>query len=186
LKLVITGNPGVGKHTVAGIIAEKTGAEIIDINKIALDYDAIVEKTERGLEVDVKKLGGLFAKLTKARKDQIIVGHLAPYVIKPSGVNMVAVLRRSPYELENTLGKRGYSDGKIRENVASEILGVSLYDSVRTFGRRKVIEFDTTGKTPKRTANELMRTLRKKPKAAVIDWLALVSEKGDMQKFFEY
>jgi adenylate kinase len=186
LKLVITGNPGVGKHTVARIIAEKTGAEIIDINKIALDYDAIAEKTERGLEVDVKKLGRLFTKLTKARKDQIIVGHLAPYVIKPLGVNMVAVLRRSPYELENTLGKRGYSDAKIRENLASEILGVSLYDSVRTFGRRKVIEFDTTGKPPKNTANELMQSLRKKPKVGGIDWLAVVSEKGDMQKFFEY
>jgi adenylate kinase len=186
LKLVITGNPGIGKHTSAKIIAEKAEAEIIDINRIAIDKNAIAKKTERGLEVDVKKLGRLLTNMTKARKDLIVVGHLAPYVLKPAGISMVAVLRRSPYELESTLEKRGYSPEKVRENLASEILGVSLYDSLKTFGRRKVVEFDTTGKTPDQSAREIMRALRKKPKPTVIDWLALVSERGDMQKFFEY
>jgi adenylate kinase len=186
LKLVITGNPGVGKHTSAAIIAGKTGAEIVDINRVAIDNNAIAKKTGRGLEVDVKKLGRLMTKLLKSKKDLIIVGHLAPYVIKPAGVSMVAVLRRSPYELEKTLEKRGYSAEKVRENLASEILGVSLYDSLKTFGRRKVAEFDTTGKAPDQTASEIMRGLRKKPEPAGIDWLALVSERGDMQKFFEY
>jgi adenylate kinase len=186
LKLVITGNPGVGKHTSAAIIAGKTGAEIVDVNRVAIDNNAIAKKTVRGLEVDVKKLGRLMTKLLKSKKDLIIVGHLAPYVVKPAGVSMVAVLRRSPYELGKTLEKRGYSAEKVRENLASEILGVSLYDSLKTFGRRKVAEFDTTGKTPDQTTDEIMRGLRKKPEPAGIDWLALVSERGDMQKFFEY
>jgi adenylate kinase len=188
LKLVITGNPGVGKHTSAKIIAEKMDAEIIDINRVAIDNNAIAKRTKRGLEVDVKKLSRLLAKSLKARNDQIVVGHLAPYVLKPAGISMVAVLRRSPYELEKTLKKRGYSTEKIRENLASEILGVSLYDSLETFSNGKVVEFDTTGKTPDQTANEIMRALRKKPRkpAGIIDWLALVSERGDMQKFFEY
>jgi adenylate kinase len=186
LKLVITGNPGVGKHTSAKIIAARTGAEIIDINRVAIDNSAIAKKTERGLDVDVKKLARLLAKLLKSRKDLVVVGHLAPYVVKPAGVSMVAVLRRSPYDLEKTLEKRGYSASKIKENLASEILGVSLYDSLKTFGKRKVAEFDTTGKTPDQTADEIMRALRKKPKPAGIDWLALVSERGDMQRFFEY
>lgn len=186
MKLVITGNPGVGKHTSARIIAERMGAEIIDINRVAIDNNTIAEKTGRGLEVDVKKLGRLLTKMSKAKKDLIIVGHLAPYVLKPAGISMVAVLRRSPYELEKTLGKRGYGAEKVRENLASEILGVSLYDSVKTFGRRKIVEFDTTGKTLEQTADEIMRALKRKPKPAAIDWLALVSERGDMQRFFEY
>jgi adenylate kinase len=186
LKLAITGNPGVGKHTIAKIIARKMGAEIIDINTVAIDSDAIAEKTERGLEVNIKKLIKLLAKLLKARNDQIIVGHLVPYVLKPAGISMVVVLRRSPYELEKSLEKRGYDAGKIEENLASEILGVSFYDSFKAFGKRKVAEFDTTGKTPDQTANEIMSSLQKKTKPAVIDWLALVSERGDMQKFFEY
>lgn len=186
MKLIITGNPGVGKHTSAKIIADRTGAEILDINRIAIDNNAIAKKTDRGLEVDVKKLGRLMTKMMTSRKDMIVVGHLAPYVLRPAGIGLVAVLRRSPYELENTLKKRGYSAEKVRENLAGEILGVSLYDSLKKFGRRKVVEFDTTNKTPDKTADEIMRALRKKPKPARIDWLAFVSERGDMQKFFEY
>ncbi|MDQ5877211.1 MAG: shikimate kinase, partial [Thermoproteota archaeon] len=79
---------------------------------------------------------------------------------------------------------------KVRENVASEILGTSLYDSLKTFGKRKVAEFDTTGKSPEETADEILTTLQKntksKPKLLGIDWLNLVSEKGDMRRFFKY
>lgn len=185
-RLVITGNPGVGKHTSAKLVAEKTGAKIVDINKIAIANNAIAKKTDRGLDVDVKKLSELLSKELKAKGDLILVGHLAPYVIKPAGVTLAAVLRRSPYELEKTLEKRGYSADKVRENLASEILGVSMHDALKTFGRRKVAELDTTGKTPEQTANEITSALSKKPKLAGIDWLELVSERGDMARFFEY
>ena len=186
LRLVITGNPGVGKHTSAKIIAEKMGTEIIDINEVAIDNNAIAKKTNRGLEVDVKRLVRLLAKLLKAKKDLVLVGHLAPYVLKPAGISLVVVLRRSPYELEKTLKKRGYTMDKVRENLASETLGTSFYDSLKTFGKRKVAEFDTTGKNPEQTADEILAALHKKPKLVGIDWLILVSEKGDIQKFFEY
>jgi adenylate kinase len=190
LRLVITGNPGVGKHTSAKIIAERINSEIIDINEVAIDNNATGKKTNFGLDVDVKRLVRLLEKLLKAKRDFVIVGHLAPYVLKPAGISLVAVLRRSPYELEKTLKKRGYSVNKVRENVASEILGTSLYDSLKTFGKRKVAEFDTTNKTPKETVDEILAVLQKKPKSKSkiigIDWLNFVSEKGDMQRFFKY
>lgn len=190
LRFVITGNPGVGKHTTAKIIAEKINADIIDINDVAIDNNATGKKTDLGLDVDVKRLVRLLEKQLKAERDLVIVGHLAPYVLKPVGISLVAVLRRSPYELEKTLKKRGYSVDKVRENVASEILGTSLYDSLQTFGKRKVAEFDTTGKTPKKTTDEILAALQKKSKSKSkligIDWLNLVSEKGDMRRFFKY
>ena len=186
LRLVITGNPGVGKHTSAKIIAEKVGMDIIDINEVAIENNAIAKKTDRGLEIDIKRLVRVLAKLLKTKKDLVLVGHLAPYVIKPAGISLVAVLRRSPYELEKTLKKRGYSVEKVQENLASEILGISLYDSLRTFGKRKVAEFDTTSKNPEHTADEIIAALHKKPELVGLDWLLLVSEKNDMQKFFEY
>ena len=191
LRFVVTGTPGVGKHTSARIIADKINAEIIDINHIAIDNNAISGKTDLGLDVDVKRLAKLLEKmLNTKRNDLIIVGHLAPYVLRPEGIGMVAVLRRSPYELEKTLEERGYSADKARENVASEILGTALYDSLKTFSRRKVAEFDTTGKSPNETAEEILASLQKKPRSKPanlgIDWLSLVSEKGDMRRFFKY
>ena len=56
LRVVITGNPGVGKHTTAKIIAEKINADIIDINDVAIDNNATGKKTDLGLDVDVKRL----------------------------------------------------------------------------------------------------------------------------------
>ncbi len=187
-RLVITGNPGVGKHTSARLVAKKTGADVVDINSIAIEEGAILKKTGRGLDVDVKKLTGQLGRLLRSKDDLIVVGHLAPYVLKPAGIDMAAVLRRSPYELQKTLEGRQYDYGKVRENVSSEILGVSFYDSVKTFGRQKVAEFDTTGRTPEQTAGEIVSTLRRKsPKrTGVVDWLALISEKDDIQKFFDY
>lgn len=192
LRFVITGNPGAGKHTIAEIIAGRINTEIIDINDVAIHNNATRKNTDLGLDVDVKRLARLLDKLLKTKTNLILVGHLAPYVLKPAGITLVAVLRRSPYELEKTLKKRGYSIDKVRENVASEILGISLYDSLKTFGKSKVVEFDTTGKTPIETADEILaivqnrRKLKPKPKLIGIDWLNLVSEKGDLARFFKY
>lgn len=187
-RLVITGNPGVGKHTSARLVAKKTGAELIDINGVAIEEGAILKKTGRDLDVDVKKLTGQLGRLLRSKNDLVIIGHLAPYVLKAAGIDMVAVLRRSPYELQKTLEGRQYDYDKVRENVSSEILGVSFYDSVKTFGRRKVAEFDITGRTPEQTAGEIVTTLHgKSPKrTGVVDWLALISENDDIQKFFDY
>ncbi len=192
LRFVITGNPGAGKHTIAEIIAGRINTEIIDINDVAIYNNATGKNTNLGLDVDVKRLARLLDKLLNTKTNLILVGHLAPYVLKPAGITLVAVLRRSPYELEKTLKKRGYSIDKVRENVASEILGISLYDSLKTFGKSKVVEFDTTSKTPIETADEILaivqnrRKLKPKPKLIGIDWLNLVSEKGDLARFFKY
>ena len=192
LRFVITGSPGVGKHTIAEITAGRINTEIIDINDVAIYNNATGKNTNLGLDVDVKRLARLLDKLLNTKTNLILVGHLAPYVLKPAGITLVAVLRRSPYELEKTLKKRGYSIDKVRENVASEILGISLYDSLKTFGKSKVVEFDTTSKTPIETADEILaivqnrRKLKPKPKLIGIDWLNLVSEKGDLARFFKY
>jgi len=188
LRLVVTGNPGVGKHTSAAIIAKKLGAEIVDINKVAIDGGAVAQKTDLGLDVDLRKLRGLIAKAMLAKEDLIIVGHLAPYVVKRADIEMAAVLRRSPYALQKTLEKRGYIYSKVLENTSSEILGVSMYDAIKAFGKPKVAEIDTTGKTPGQTASEIIGTLEKKlpRRTGIVDWLTLVSEKDDIKHFFEY
>ncbi len=190
-KLVITGNPGVGKHTSAKSVIEKIGSgNIIDINKLAVSHDAILKKHSKyGLEVDIKKLANLLAlQLRESRDLTIIVGHLAPYVLNRSDIDLVTVLRRSPYDLIWTFKQRRYSVDKIRENVASEIIGVSFYDSLRTFGKEKVSEVDATLKKPGDVATQIILALDQKiaKEIGIVDWLSLVHEKGDLQKFLEY
>ncbi|MGB7639147.1 MAG: adenylate kinase family protein [Nitrososphaeraceae archaeon] len=191
IRLVITGNPGVGKHTSAEFIAQKIqGIKIIDINKFAIDKNAILGRDRKyGIDVDVKKLSKLIDyELRTTTRDFAIIGHLAPYVLKRSRIDFVVVLRRSPYELMKTLEQRKYSLEKIRENVASEILGVSLYDALKTFGKDKIVELDTTGKTPEYIAGKIMLVIQRggSGKIGIVDWLSLVYKKGDLHNFLEY
>ena len=190
-KLVITGNPGVGKHTGAKCVIQKIGSgSIIDINKLAISHNAILNRHSKyGLEVDTKKLAKLLTAQLKVSTDlTIIVGHLAPYVLDPADIDFVTVLRRSPYELIRTFEQRNYSIHKIRENVSSEIIGVCLYDSLQTFGKEKIAELDTTLKRPEDIAMQIILAVNQKitKKIGAVDWLSLVYQKGDLQKFLEY
>jgi adenylate kinase len=197
VKIVITGNPGVGKHTCAKLVADAIGGDIVDINTVAIQSHHVSAVTDKGLDIDVAKVRTLISKRLrlKNKASVIVVGHLAPYVSKKPDIDVAIVLRRSPYKLANSLKKRGYSKEKIRENIASEILGVTLYDSLRTFGRNKVIEIDTTDRTPNETAKEIIelvsgsaaiRKSRRYEKGPMVDWLSLVSERNDFSKFFDY
>lgn len=190
IRLAITGNPGVGKHTSTKFLCEKLGdLKIIDINKIIIDNNAFLLNDDLyGKEVDIKKTLKLIRDELKKGGDIVIIGHLVPYVLKPDGIDLVVVMRRSPYEIIKTFEDREYSPEKIRENVASEILGISFYDALKTFGKSKVIEFDATGKTPQQSAEEIVSLLENKLKRNIgtVDWLSLVYEKGDVQKFLEY
>lgn len=190
IKVAITGNPGVGKHTCTKIVCEKLGdVKIIDINKIIIDNNAFLLNDDRNRkEVDIKKTSKLIRNELKKGGDLVIIGHLVPYLLRPDGIDIVVVMRRSPYEIIRTFEERDYSPEKIRENVASEILGISFYDALKTFGKNKVIEFDATGKTSQQAAEEIVLLLQNKSKHEIgmIDWLSLVYEKGDVQKFLEY
>ncbi|MRN60631.1 MAG: AAA family ATPase [Nitrosopumilales archaeon] len=191
-RVVITGNPGVGKHTCAKFVSEKLGkAKLIDINRVILSNNAITLPTSavKGIgEIDVKKTEKLILEEIKKTKDVVIVGHLAPYVLRTTGIDLVAVLRRSPYLLAKIFRQRKYTPMKMKENIAAEILGITLYDSVETFGKERVAELDTTGKTPQDIAKDIVSKLQKKSRKqiGIIDWLSLVYEKGDAQKFLEY
>ncbi len=55
MSLVITGNPGVGKHTISKHVAKDLNYEIIDINKIALKT-GLYNKKNKTLDVDVIEL----------------------------------------------------------------------------------------------------------------------------------
>jgi adenylate kinase len=190
-KLVITGNPGVGKHTCARYVVQKIGSgNIVDINKLATSHNAILDKDNKdGFEVNTKKLAKLLAsQLKESRNLIIVVGHLAPYVLDRTDIDIVTVLRRSPYELIRTFEERNYPFHKIRENVASEIIGVSLYDSIQNFGKEKIAELDTTAKRPEDIAIQIVLLLKRKStkKIGTVDWLSLVYKKGDLRRLLEY
>ena len=53
MSIVITGNPGVGKHTITKKISQKLNFPIIDINTLAKESE-VIEKQENTKQEKVK------------------------------------------------------------------------------------------------------------------------------------
>ena len=183
MSLVITGSPGVGKHTVAKNIAKISKYKILDINKIAIEA-GLFEKKDETADVDVRKLKKIFKKMITKRS--LIVGHLAPYVVPKTKVKNAIILRKNPYKLIAVYKKRKYSAKKTAENIGSEILGVIAYDSIKKFGKTKTHQIDTTSKSVTKISKIFIKILEGKLEDEKVDWLSLVSKKNDLKKFFAY
>jgi adenylate kinase len=80
--------------------------------------------------------------------------------ILPKTRGMVAiVLRLDPVILAKRLQARNWPKLKIWENVESEMIDVSLYDSLKVLGKTRVLEIDTTGKRPEELVREILKVL---------------------------
>ena len=178
--LVLTGNPGVGKHTVSKILAETLEYNIVDVNKEAVKIG--MSEQNDSIDVDVEKTKKLLEK--KISDKSLIVGHLAPFVISKELVSTVIVLRKNPYDLTKIYEKRNYSDKKKNDNLGSEILGIITYDSIQNLGQDKTFQIDTTSITAEETAKKITNIINRTSKGDVIDWLTNITKKNDLKKFF--
>lgn len=184
VKLVITGNPGVGKHTIAELfIKQDSSYNIFDISKFAIEK-GFGEQMDDGIEVDTTKIKNEIKKSDLEKS--VIVGHLAPYVLDESDIDIVIILRKNPYDLIEIYKKRDYQKFKIKENTGSEILGVITNDSIASFGKEKSFEIDATNKTPEIILEEIQNIINNQKGGDMVDWLRLVEEKNEINKFFNY
>ena len=183
MSLVITGSPGVGKHTVARRLAGLHGMRILDLNEVAARWKLGRMSEEGPQDVDVGRLGEIIEG--EEMRHLLIVGHLAPYVLTRDQIMMAVVLRRNPYSLDRIYKERGYPERKRVENQGSEILGITAYDAITEFGADKTVQLDTTDRTAEQTAGAVTDVLLscRRP-ADAVDWLSLVESGGDMERFF--
>ena len=182
MSIVITGNPGVGKHTITKKISEKLNFPIVDINIVAKDL-GLFEKNGSTNDVDTKKL----AKILGERKlnDTIVVGHLAPYVLEKNQVKIIIILRRNPYDLELVYKERNYLEIKIKENTGSEVLGIIMHDTIEKF-EKKAFQIDVSKKNIQQVVEKILEIISKKEGNEEVDWLNLVTKNNDLEKFFTH
>ena len=180
MSIVITGNPGVGKHTITQKIAEKLGLIIIDINSIAKDA-GLFEKNEDVNDVDTVKLEKILEQ--RISEKNVIVGHLAPYVLDKNKIKIMIILRRNPYDLISVYKERKYTDEKSRENAGSEILGIIAHDVISKF-QEKAFQINTSEKSIQEVVEKVMTIISNNEGNEDVDWLDLVTKNNDLKKFF--
>ncbi len=112
--------------------------------------------------------------ITKSTEENVVVdGHYAVNVVPANLVNLVFVLRRDPVELRKLMEQSGFSEEKLNENLASEILDVCLVDALNIVGERKVCEVDATGKSVEDVTHEILLLLDNPGncQVGIVDWL---------------
>lgn len=163
--IIVTGTPGVGKTVLGKLLAEEAGYQFLSLGDLVKSeglhkgFDRQAESyivDERALE---PKLNG---HLQAHRMDGIVfeTHFVSPIVHKTRGM-VAIVLRLDPVLLARRLRARKWSKRKIWDNVEAELIDLSLYDSLKLLGKKRVFEIDATGKRPPDLVREVVRVLLK-------------------------
>lgn len=166
---IVAGTPGVGKSTLATGLAERLDAVVLEVGWL-------VDPGE--VEARASRLSARAGAWIRGRgKDAVIATHI---VFKPRGVAVVGgvVLRRNPLRLLVELEQRGYSAGKVLENVEAELLGVVYLEALRKLRGRRVAQIDTTDRGVEEVVELAYSSLRGEWAGEEIDWFSRLEREG--------
>jgi adenylate kinase len=182
--ILITGTPCTGKTTTAKNLTQKLNALYINLTEFANTHQLTTseDKQRKTLIIDEEKMRKKLTETINTTQNAAIIidGHYAAAVTPKRYVTRIFVLRRNPIELRKLMEKRGFHDTKLWENLASEILDVSLVEALQEHGEDKVCELDATGKTAEAVATEILNVINKNKKCPIgqVDWLGMLETQG--------
>lgn len=188
--IIITGTPGVGKTSVSAALASRIDAQLVSLSELIRKEKLYIgfDKERDTLIADIGKISRRVGEIiSKAQKDIIIEGHLAVEVTPAEEASIVFVLRRNPEELKRILEERSYTERKIMENLAAEILDVCLFEAVKKFGVEKVCEIDVTSKSVDEVVQEILDILGglRERRVGVVDWLGKLEAEGKLEEYLD-
>jgi adenylate kinase len=137
MKVALSGTPGTGKTAISTILSERYGVRIIDLNGVIRTH-----RYYAGWDDDRScSIVDLIALKAHPFPDGVVLeGHLSHHL----AVDRVIVLRTNPVVLRTRLHQKGFSNGKVDENVQAEILDVVLIEALAA-NDDKVYELESTG-----------------------------------------
>jgi adenylate kinase len=187
--ILITGTPCVGKTTAANLLTSKLDALYINLTELAISKNLTMGKDKQRNTVIVNE-GRMKRKIRKIIKESeknsiVIDGHYAASVVPKELASYVFVLRRDPVELKKMMEKCGYSERKLNENLASEILDVCLVEALKLHGPAIICELDITAKRPEMVLKEMLTVLHDngKCRVGIVDWLGKLENEGLLDEY---
>lgn len=189
--LVVTGTPGVGKTMVSKVLAERLEGLYISLTDIVKreNLRLYMDSERDTIVADLRVLSDRVSNIiNESSCDVVVDGHYASEVVSSEVVSYAFVLRIEPDKLRQRLRERGYSEEKVLENLASEVLDVCLFDAVARYGVEKVDEIEVTYKDVDEIIEEILAVLngRTKAKSGKVDWLGKLEKEDRLSELSEY
>ncbi|SMO53597.1 adenylate kinase [Balnearium lithotrophicum] len=165
MRIAITGTPGTGKTTVSRILSKKLSYPVYSLSELVKREKLYSEFDERrnSYVVDIEKLKGFF----KGKENFIAEGLVSHYI----PVDLIVVLRAKPETIRERLKERNYSKEKVEENVEAERIGFIATEVFEGSGKARVVQIDTTRRTPEEVAGLIGRALKGEEVFDDVDWL---------------
>jgi adenylate kinase len=160
--IVIAGVPGTGKSTLARELARVLNTEAIDLSKLALENNLILEydASRKTYVIDEEAVALRVRSIVENMEGYVVIDTHYPEIIHPDIVDKVVVLRLNPFELEKRLLERGWGREKVNENVMAEILGTVSVNALEAFGGNRVYELDVSGKSVGEVLDEVLAVVK--------------------------
>ena len=160
MRIIITGSPGVGKTSLAKLLASKLHCLAINEQQFALlrkigKWNAEENELVIPLVPFAKALNRLFSK----EKNVVVEGHLLCELRLKA--DFVVLIRVHPEMLEARLEAKGYSAEKVQDNVFCEGIDYCKKHVLRNYAKEKVLEVQS-GKTIKETLDRIIKGLKEK------------------------
>lgn len=187
--ILVTGVPCVGKTTISRQLAAVLNASYVNLTELAEKEKLILgqDNKRKTMMINETKMRKKLREIieTTGKSTTVIDGHYAPTVAPKTAVAKVFVLRRNPVELKRLMEERGFSEAKLWENLACEILDSSLVEALATQQENKVCELDITGQTVQKVVKHILAILRnrKKCRKGCVDWLGMLEAKGILEEY---
>ncbi|CAG0917842.1 unnamed protein product [Notodromas monacha] len=137
--ILVSGTPGTGKSTlVAELLKSCSSMKSVNVSKLALDKN-LIEEFDSERAVPIINEDAVLDELEPliAQGNMIVEYHASEFFPKRF-FDRVVVLTTDNTILFDRLKQRGYSEGKIRENVECEIFQILIEEAKESYDEEKV------------------------------------------------